>query len=82
MDLGFPPCWSRRRLGVEKLGRNSMGCGINPKHSAVVGAVDIVSASDLDLDTLGDRLHAEANQHGCPFMLIPFVTAWANKPIA
>ena len=42
----------------------------------------IISASELDLDTLGDRLQAEAAQHECPFMLIPFVTAWGNKPLA
>jgi SAM-dependent methyltransferase len=43
---------------------------------------DVATASEIDLDTLGDRLRAEANQHECPFMLIPFVTAWAHKPMS
>jgi len=43
---------------------------------------EIATASDLDLETLGDRVFAESEQLGLPFMLIPVVTAWANKPIA
>jgi SAM-dependent methyltransferase len=43
---------------------------------------EIATAADLDLETLGDRVQAESEQLGTPFMLIPVVTAWANKPIA
>jgi len=43
---------------------------------------EIATAADLDLETLGDRVFAESEQFGIPFMLIPVVTAWANKPIA
>ena len=42
---------------------------------------EIVTAADLGLETLGDRVYDEAEQLSIPFMLIPVVTAWANKPI-
>jgi hypothetical protein len=41
---------------------------------------DIATSDEMGLDTLGNRSHAEVIQTGYPFMLIPMVTAWANKP--
>jgi len=43
---------------------------------------EIATAEDLGLETLGDRVFDEAEHLDLPFMLIPVVTAWANKPIA
>jgi ubiquinone/menaquinone biosynthesis C-methylase UbiE len=43
---------------------------------------DITTSDEMGLDTLGNRVRTDVNQNGYPFMLIPMVTAWANKPLA
>jgi len=42
----------------------------------------IVTAQDLKIETLPERLRAEVVRTGFPFMMLPMVLTWGRKPIA
>lgn len=41
----------------------------------------IVTAQELDVETLAERYRAEVVRTGVPFMMLPMVMAWARKPL-
>ena len=40
----------------------------------------VATAEQVDVGGIAERLHAEVVETGRPFMLAPFVVAWARKP--
>lgn len=42
----------------------------------------IVTAPELQVETLAERYRAEVVRTGFPFMMLPMVAAWARKPTA
>jgi hypothetical protein len=42
----------------------------------------IVTAQELQVETLAERYRAEVVRTGFPFMMLPMVAAWARKPTA
>jgi hypothetical protein len=42
----------------------------------------IVTAQELEVETLAERYRAEVVRTGFPFMMLPMIAAWAPKPTA